>query len=31
MYESMGFVPVDRYNSNPVADIVFFRLSLLKG
>jgi len=31
MYEAMGFVPVDRYNSNPVADIVFFRMSLLKG
>ena len=26
LYEELGFVPVERYNSNPVAGIVFFRL-----
>ena len=31
LYEALGFVPVERYNNNPVADVVFFRLSLLEG
>jgi ribosomal protein S18 acetylase RimI-like enzyme len=31
LYEAVGFVPVERYNSNPVADIVFFRLGLIHG
>ena len=31
LYEALGFVPVERYNSNSVADIVFFRLDLLHG
>jgi GNAT superfamily N-acetyltransferase len=28
LYEAMGFVRVERYNDNPVADVVFFRLGL---
>ena len=28
LYEALGFVPVERYNNNPLADIVFFRLGL---
>jgi GNAT superfamily N-acetyltransferase len=28
LYESMGFVPVERYNKNPVADLAFFRRDL---
>ena len=28
LYEAMGFVRVERYNQNPVADLVFFRLEL---
>jgi len=28
LYEAMGFVQVERYNENPVADIVFFRRGL---
>ena len=31
LYEAMGFVPVERYNKNPVADLVFFRRDLRKG
>jgi GNAT superfamily N-acetyltransferase len=31
LYEAMGFVPVDRYNKNPVADVVFFRRNLQKS
>jgi GNAT superfamily N-acetyltransferase len=31
LYEAMGFVPVERYNKNPVEDLVFFRLDLRKG
>ncbi len=30
LYESMGFLPVERYNTNPVADVVFFRRDLQK-
>lgn len=29
LYEAMGFVPVERYNQNTVADLVFFRLDLI--
>lgn len=29
LYERFGFERVERYNSNPVADVVFYRLSLL--
>ena len=28
LYERLGFVPVERYNDNDVADVVFFRLGL---
>jgi GNAT superfamily N-acetyltransferase len=28
MYEAMGFVRVQRYNENPIADVVFFRRGL---
>jgi len=28
LYETRGFVRVERYNNNSVADVVFFRLSL---
>jgi len=28
LYEAMGFVPVERYNNNPLADVVFFRRPL---
>ena len=28
LYEAMGFVRVERYNDNPVAEVVFFRLGL---
>jgi GNAT superfamily N-acetyltransferase len=28
LYEAMGFVPVERYNKNPLADIAFFRRDL---
>jgi GNAT superfamily N-acetyltransferase len=28
LYESMGFLPVERYNKNPVADLAFFRRDL---
>jgi GNAT superfamily N-acetyltransferase len=31
LYEAMGFVPVERYNKNPLADVVFFRRDLQKG
>jgi GNAT superfamily N-acetyltransferase len=31
LYESIGFVPVQRYNENPLADIAFFRRDLQKG
>jgi GNAT superfamily N-acetyltransferase len=30
LYEAMGFVRVERYNENPVADVVFFRRGLSK-
>lgn len=28
LYESMGFVRVERYNKNPLTDVVFFRRTL---
>jgi GNAT superfamily N-acetyltransferase len=28
LYEAMGFQRVERYNKNPVSDVVFFRLGL---
>lgn len=28
LYSTLGFMPVERYNDNPVPDIVFFRLDL---
>ena len=28
LYKSLGFVEVDRYNANPVADVLFFRKDL---
>lgn len=28
LYEAMGFKRVERYNRNPIADVVFFRLPL---
>lgn len=28
LYSALGFVPVERYNQNPVPDIEFFRLDL---
>ena len=28
LYEAMGFVRVERYNENPVADVVFYRREL---
>ena|SRR5215469_7617545 len=28
LYEAMGFKRVERYNRNPIADVVFFRISL---
>ncbi len=28
LYERLGFAPVERYNDNDVADVVFFRLGL---
>ncbi|MBB5340359.1 GNAT family N-acetyltransferase [Tunturiibacter gelidoferens] len=28
LYEEMGFVRVERYNENPIADVVFFRRGL---
>lgn len=28
LYAAMGFEPVSRYNENPVADVVFFRVWL---
>jgi putative acetyltransferase len=28
LYEAMGFVRVQRYNENPIADVVFFRRGL---
>jgi hypothetical protein len=31
LYEAMGFVPVERYNKNPLADIAFFRRDLQKN
>jgi GNAT superfamily N-acetyltransferase len=31
LYQAMGFVPVDRYNKNPLADVVFFRRDLQQG
>jgi GNAT superfamily N-acetyltransferase len=31
LYEAMEFVPVERYNKNPLADIAFFRRDLQKG
>ena len=30
LYQAMGFVPVERYNKNPLADVVFFRRDLQK-
>jgi hypothetical protein len=30
LYESMGFVPVERYNNNPLANVTFFRRDLRK-
>jgi len=30
LYEAMQFVPVERYNKNPLADVVFFRRDLQK-
>lgn len=30
LYESMGFLPVERYNKNPLADVAFFRRDLRK-
>jgi GNAT superfamily N-acetyltransferase len=30
LYEASGFVPVERYNKNPLADVVFFRRGLQK-
>jgi GNAT superfamily N-acetyltransferase len=31
LYEAMGFVPVERYNKNPVTDLAFFRRDLQNG
>jgi hypothetical protein len=31
LYQAMGFVRVERYNKNPLADVVFFRRGLQKG
>jgi GNAT superfamily N-acetyltransferase len=31
LYEAMGFVPVERYNKNPLADSAFFRRDLQKN
>jgi hypothetical protein len=31
LYQGMGFVPVERYNKNPLTDVVFFRRDLHKG
>jgi putative acetyltransferase len=28
LYQTLGFVPVERYNDNPVPDVVFFRRDL---
>jgi GNAT superfamily N-acetyltransferase len=28
LYSALGFVPVERYNDNPVPDVEFFRLNL---
>lgn len=28
LYSTLGFVPVERYNDNPVPDVQFFRLNL---
>jgi GNAT superfamily N-acetyltransferase len=28
LYEAMGFQRVERYNKNPISDVVFFRLGL---
>jgi GNAT superfamily N-acetyltransferase len=28
LYRTLGFVPVERYNDNPVPDVVFFRRDL---
>jgi GNAT superfamily N-acetyltransferase len=28
LYERMGFRRVERYNENPIDDVIFFRLSL---
>lgn len=28
LYQAMGFTQVERYNENPVADVVFFRRPL---
>jgi GNAT superfamily N-acetyltransferase len=30
LYEAMEFVRVERYNENPVADVVFFRRGLMR-
>jgi ribosomal protein S18 acetylase RimI-like enzyme len=31
LYAAMGFRPVERYNDNDVADVVFFRLDLIEA
>jgi GNAT superfamily N-acetyltransferase len=31
LYKAMGFVPVERYNKNPLTDVVFFRRDLRKS
>jgi GNAT superfamily N-acetyltransferase len=31
LYEAMGFLPVERYNRNPISDVVFFRRDLQKS
>jgi hypothetical protein len=31
LYEAIGFMPVERYNKNPLAGVVFFRRDLQKS
>jgi GNAT superfamily N-acetyltransferase len=31
LYDALGFLPVERYNQNPISDVVFFRRSLLES
>jgi GNAT superfamily N-acetyltransferase len=31
LYQAMGFMPVERYNKNPIADVAFFRRDLQQG